>query len=230
MTPTPSNVGTGRIRPKHWLFFLIASMMLVVLMRECTLVRFLADSQHPLWKHYGPFKWWLAPHAIAAAITLVTGPLQFSSRLRRRHLNWHRISGRLYVVGVTVGAPLGIVIEAIKYRIGVATLRLLVGTIGFGTIFLTTTVLGFVLARRGRIAEHQRWMMRSFAVAMVFLEVRCAEAIPWIGRVIEKPSNFLETHHVSDLWLYLAVSLTVAELILRYALRKRRSFSAVAQA
>jgi hypothetical protein len=158
------------------------------------------------------------------------GPLQFSSRLRRRYLNWHRISGRVYVAGVTVGVPLGIVIEAIKYRLGVATLRLLVGSIGFGSIFLATTALGFALVRRGRIAEHQRWMTRSFAVAMVFLEVRCADYIPWIGRVIEKPSDLLETHHISDLWFYLAISLTVAELILRYGLPRRRSLSAAAQA
>src|SRR5947209_13713673 len=93
---------------------LIALMMLVVLMRD----RILLDSQHPIWKHSEPFKWWLAPHGIAAALTLLMGPLQFSSRLRRRHLNWHRISGRLYVAGVTVGVPLGIVIETIKYRLG----------------------------------------------------------------------------------------------------------------
>src|SRR5262245_58811617 len=150
MKPTQSRVAAGHVQPKHLLFLLIASMMLVVLMRE----RILLDSQHPIWRHYEPFKWWLAPHGIAAALTLLMGPLQFSSRLRSRHLNWHRISGRLYVAGVTVGVPLGIAIETIKYRIGMAPLRLLVGTIGFGSIFLGTTALGFALAWRGRIAEH----------------------------------------------------------------------------
>src|SRR5690348_15952178 len=103
------------MKAKHFLFLVIAAMMLVVLNRD----RVLLDSQHPVWKHYEPFKWWLAPHGIAAALTLLMGPLQFSSRLRRRHLKWHRISGRLYVGGVAVGVPLGILIEAIKYRNGV---------------------------------------------------------------------------------------------------------------
>jgi hypothetical protein len=67
---------------------------------------------------------WLLPHGITAALTLMLGPLQFSSRSPRRHLNWHRISGRLYVAGVAVGVPLRIVIEAIKYRIGVAPVDL----------------------------------------------------------------------------------------------------------
>ena len=124
---------------------------------------------------------------------------------------------------MVVGAPLGIVIETIKYRIGVAPVRLLVASSAFGSIFLLTTATAFTLATRGRIAEHQRWMTRSFAVAMVFLEVRCADYIPWIGRLVEGPSNFLETHHVSDSWLYLAISLGTAEFILRYGQANRRS-------
>jgi hypothetical protein len=126
--------------------------------------------------------------------------------------------------------PLGIVIETIKYRIGVAPLRLLIGTIGFGSIFVITTGMGFALARRGRIAEHQRWMTRSFAVAMVFVEVRCADYIQWLGRLMAVPSDFLETHYISDLWLYVAISLTAAELILRYGKAKLHRFGASAAA
>jgi uncharacterized membrane protein len=226
MKPTLSPVATRRPQPKPMLFLLIASMMLVVLVRD----RILLDSQHPVWKHYEPFKWWLLPHGITAALTLLLGPLQFSSRLRRRHLSWHRISGRLYVAGVAIGVPLGIVIETIKYRIGVAPLRLLIGTMGFGSIFVITTGMGFALARRGRIAEHQRWMTRSFAVAMVFVEVRCADYIPWLGRLMDLPGNFLQTHYISDLWLYVAISLTAAELILRYGKAKGPRFAAVASA
>ena len=226
MKPTLSPVATWRPQRKHLLFLLIASMMLVVLIRD----RILLDSQHPVWKHYEPFKWWLLPHGITAALTLLLGPLQFSSRLRRRHLNWHRLSGRLYVAGVAMGVPLGIVIETIKYRIGMVPLRTLIGAIGFGSIFVVTTGTGFVLARRGRIAEHQRWMTRSFSVAMVFVEVRCADSIQWLGRLMDVPSNFLETHHISDIWLYIAISLTAAELVLRYGKAKRPRFAAVVTA
>jgi len=205
------SVARRGIEAKQLLFLLIGSMMLVVVFRD----RVLLDPAHPIWKHYEPFKWWLLPHGLSAALTLVLGPLQFSSRLRRRHLMWHRISGRLYVAGVAIGAPLGIAIETIKYRIGVAPLRLLIGTIGFGSIFLITTGMGLMLARRGRIAEHQRWMTRSFAVAMVFVLVRCADSIQWLGRLIDIPGGFLEARHISDLWLYVAIMLTAAELVLR---------------
>jgi uncharacterized membrane protein len=222
LKPVPSTLATTRPQPKHFLFLLIASMMLIVLVRD----RVLLDPHHPVWKHYEPFKWWLLPHGIAATLTLLLGPFQFSSRLRRRHRTLHRISGRFYVASVAIGVPLGIAIEAIKYRIGVAPLRLLIGTTGFGSIFLITTGIAFTLAVRGRIADHQRWMTRSFAVAMVFLEVRCADYIPWLGRLVDIPGEFLQARHISDLWLYVAVSLTVAELILRYGDAKRLRLAA----
>ena len=58
MKPTRSPVAIRLPQPKHLLFLLIALMMLVVLVRD----RILLDSQHPVWKHYEPFKWWLLPH------------------------------------------------------------------------------------------------------------------------------------------------------------------------
>ncbi len=91
----PSDVAIPRIQPKHLLFLLITTMILVVLIKD----HILPDPQNPIWTYYQPFKWWLLPHGIAASFALLLGPLQFSSRLRRRHLNWHRISGRLYISG-----------------------------------------------------------------------------------------------------------------------------------
>ena len=71
MKPALWPVGTRRPQPKHTLFLLIASMMLVVVVRD----RILLDSQHWIWKHYEPFKWWLLPHGITAGLALLLGPL-----------------------------------------------------------------------------------------------------------------------------------------------------------
>src|SRR5512140_2390918 len=126
MIAPPSPVAAVRPQLKHLLLLLIVSMIAVAVIRD----RILLDSQDPVWAHYAPFKWWLLPHGVAAAFALFLGPLQFSSRLRQRYLDWHRIAGRLYVAGVAIGAPAGIVVEAIKYQNGVAPLRLLIASIG----------------------------------------------------------------------------------------------------
>jgi hypothetical protein len=58
-------------------------------------------------------------------------------------------------------------------------------------------------------------MTRSYAVAVVFLEGRFVDQIPLLSKLWEGPSNFLETHHVSDLWAFIALSLTIAEIVIR---------------
>src|SRR4051794_21842462 len=139
-------------RPKYLVFGLVGLMMLTVLYKD----RILINQQDPIWEHYRLFRWWLLPHGITGALALFLGPLQFSDRFRRRFLPWHRLIGRIYVGGVVVAAPLGTWIEYLKYSRSVAPLRLLVATSGFGTLFLLTTSVGFVMAKRRNIQAHKK--------------------------------------------------------------------------
>src|SRR3984885_8953957 len=45
----------------------------------------------------------LIPHTLAGISALLIGPINFSSRIRLRHLKLHRILGRIYVIAVFVG-------------------------------------------------------------------------------------------------------------------------------
>src|ERR1700722_113572 len=49
----------------------------------------------------------LIPHTLAAIFALLIGPINFSSRIRQRHLQLHRVLGRIYVISVFVGAATG---------------------------------------------------------------------------------------------------------------------------
>src|ERR1700759_3580547 len=40
----------------------------------------------------------LIPHTLSGLIALLSGPVQFSSRFRRRHLKFHRVLGRIYAI------------------------------------------------------------------------------------------------------------------------------------
>src|SRR5580765_5246876 len=43
-------------------------------------------------------------HIVPGLLFMLMAPLQFSSRIRARHLRWHRISGRIFIVcGVVIG-------------------------------------------------------------------------------------------------------------------------------
>jgi uncharacterized membrane protein len=104
-------------------------------------------------------------HVIGAAIYAILGAFQFSARLRRRHLNWHRKSGRILVVaGLAVagsglwmtlfypGAPGGDLLWGIRLLVGSA--------------IAASIVLGFAAIRRRDIPAHRAWMMRAYALGL----------------------------------------------------------------
>ncbi len=107
-------------------------------------------------------------HLISGAIALAVGPFQLSARLRSRNLSLHRLLGKVYVIAIAIG--------------GVASLSLAVSAtggpaakFGFGMmaiVWLATTAMAFVSIRRRRIAEHQAWMTRSYAVTLAAVTLR----------------------------------------------------------
>jgi hypothetical protein len=173
------------LRPKYLLFAAIALMYAYVMWNNES---FLINSKDPEWQHIGPFKWILLPHGLAAACALFLGPLQFSDRLRKRFAKAHRIMGRFYVAGVLIGAPLGIYVQHWEERLG-GPRSFTVATVADAGIWLLATAVAMVFILQGKVQLHRQWMTRSFACAIVFLEVRViiglfhweqyAEAIVW---------------------------------------------------
>ena len=202
MTATRIFLRSWLPRPKYVLFAVIGLMMLIVL----NLDRGLVDPHASIWERYRSFKWWLLPHGVTGALALFLGPLQFSDRFRQGLLPWHRVIGRIYVCGVGVAAPVGVYIEYIKYIHTIAPLRLFLATTAFGILLVLTTGMGFFMAKHRNILAHKKWMTRSYAVALIFLEVRCVDQIPWLARIVDWPSRMLETHSISDSWMFIAFS------------------------
>jgi Predicted membrane protein (DUF2306) len=157
-----------KLRAKYVVFSMIALASLYVLYHN---ERFLVDSNHPAWQHYGPFKWWLLPHGIFGAIVLLLAPLQFSERLRQRYTKAHRVMGRFYVVGAIGLAPLGAYIQYYQERMG-APRSFTILAIVDAALLMGTTLLAFVFAFRRKIALHRQWATRSYAVALVFITAR----------------------------------------------------------
>ena len=90
---------------KRAMFLVLGLMFLFVLWRS---ERFIIDRSHPDWVYYFPVRWWLIPHGLGGLIALVAGPFQFSSRLRQRHLQFHRMMGRAYLIGVAIAVPFSV--------------------------------------------------------------------------------------------------------------------------
>ncbi len=103
---------------------------------------------------------------------LLLGPMQFSDRLRRRYTKLHRVVGRVYVAGALMGALLGAFIQyRFDERLGDSQ-SFAIATIVDASLSMLTTAIALAFARSGKIQQHRQWMTRSYAIAIVFLEVR----------------------------------------------------------
>lgn len=175
---------------RNALWTAIAIMFVYVLFHNES---FLVNMKHPAWMHYETFKWYLLPHGLAGACALLLGPMQFFDNFRNRHLKLHRVAGRIYIFGALVAGPIGTYIQWFEHRTmgGAGTFVLAAGL--QSVLWAATTLIAFAFALRRRIHLHRQWMTRSFAVSLVFLEVRvisglggfdqnpaAIEAIVWI--------------------------------------------------
>lgn len=166
------------LRPKYVLFGFIACMYAYVLWHNES---FLVRPSDPEWPHIEPFKWILLPHGLAAACALFLGPLQFSERLRRRFAKAHRVMGRVYVAGALVGAPIGFYIqhfEEVKMYPGDPLGHSFTFAAGAdAVVWIVCTLVALVMILQGKVEMHRQWMTRSFACALIFLEVRVIEGV-----------------------------------------------------
>ena len=112
----------------------------------------------------------LIPHALAGTLALLIGPINFSSRIRQRHLPLHRILGRIYVISVFVGSFTGIALAA--GRPG------LPGTSMQAAAWMVCTIAAVITARNRQITQHRQWMARSYAVTFTFVSSRVLNLWP----------------------------------------------------
>ena len=146
-------------------------------------------------------------HIVPGLLFMILGPLQFNSALRARRLEWHRWSGRVFVVcGAIIGVS-ALVMSFAMPAIGGANQA--AATALFGTFFLFALSKAFWHIRHREISLHREWMIRAFATGLAVAAIR-----PLIGA-------FFATSRLSGLtpheffgtafWIGFTLSLIVAE-------------------
>ncbi|MFV2013414.1 MULTISPECIES: DUF2306 domain-containing protein [unclassified Micromonospora] len=163
-TTTPDRPGSWWRQRYLWLVLLLG---LVVFNLVYALPRYLsldpAQSRSGLDPSVSAHFGLLVAHVVTGNIAMVTVLLQLWPWLRRNLPQVHRISGRVYILaGALPSAALGL-FALIPLRPNHS------GSVGLGVmglLWIVTTLVGWRMARQGRFAEHQRWMLYSFALAL----------------------------------------------------------------
>jgi len=117
--------------------------------------------------HYQTWKIFFFFHISTGAIALILGPFQFL-KASRKNIKTHRTIGKIYVSSIFLSVPAGIYL-AFYATGGIG------GTIGFLILdiaWFVTTFVGLKRIRERNIQSHQEWMLRSYAVTLVFVTFR----------------------------------------------------------
>ena len=201
MPPATSPAVTSR-SPRKALFF--AGFFALTIYAAYEKNAQILDPMSPIAHHYASAKWFLPVHAVFGILALGLAAFQFSNRLRARYLRMHRILGYAYVTSVFISAPFAVVVafKIPKPISGIAANC--VQSLGW----IVCTSIALYCVRNGNIAQHRRWMIRSYPFAMVFtvgravaaffpailLNPSAGEAVFWTALVLAAflPSIFLD--------------------------------------
>lgn len=155
-------------------------------------------------------------HVVFAGVALLVGPFQFWAGLRRRAPRVHRGVGRTYLVAVGVAGVASLVMAPFNTA-G------LVGLFGFGSLgvlWLYASWRGYRAIRAGRVAEHQAWMIRSFALTYagvtlrLWLLVLIAAQVPFLGANPDVDAAFANAYAAVPFLCWIP-NVVIAELIIR---------------
>ena len=173
-----------------------------------------AASFDSLWPRRG----WLFLHINGGTLALLMGPFQFWTGLRQRHLQIHRWTGRLFLLGVALGVTgaVGLAVMAIGYW------AFEVALMGLATAWLVTTAMAYYSIRKGLVALHKEWMIRAYVVTFAFVFFRVMSDYTPMSRL--RPEG---DRDITIAWACWVVPLAVTELI--FQLRRVRSAVAARQ-
>jgi uncharacterized membrane protein len=150
-------------------------------------------------------------HILPGGVFLLLAPLQFSTRVRGRFIQFHRWTGRLLVLAATTAASTGLYFGLFLPFAGPAeSLPIAV----FGGLLLFTLWKAVVAIRGHRVAEHRDWMVRAFALALAISTVRIVGAVLDVALT---PWGFgPRPMFVLAIWTGWIVTLGAAEIWVRY--------------
>ena len=176
------------IRTRRWLwrvvFLLVLIGVFVVVRRTAHLVPIVINGYHPpaatsnpmlaqflaLDDIFARYPILTLIHILPALVFLVLAPLQFRPTFRDRHLQWHRLNGRLLVA---CGAVVGISALIMSFGMpAIGGVNQAAATTLFALFFLFALGKAVQHIRHREIQLHREWMIRAFSIGLAVATIR----------------------------------------------------------
>jgi hypothetical protein len=144
-------------------------------------------------------------HISFGGLALLVGWLQFNRRLREQYRAFHRTIGKIYVFSVWLSA-LGVGYIAFFAEGGVIAF---LGFITGGLIWSYTTTQGYLTIRKGKVRDHQKFMIYSYAACVGAVTLRI-----WLPLLASTTEDWILSYQIVS-WLAWAPNLVVAYFIVK---------------
>lgn len=105
-------------------------------------------------------------HIVASIVFGLLGAFQFVPGFRRKHVEWHRISGRILVILGLVSGLTGLWLTIFYPHVPTDGEYLYSIRIVVGTAMVICIVLGFIAVKRRQFSNHSAWMIRAYALGL----------------------------------------------------------------
>ncbi len=126
-------------------------------------------------------------HILLGGIALLVGWTQFSKKLRLKNIQLHRQVGKLYVITALISATAG-------FGMSFFANGGLVSGVGFfllSILWFYTTLKAYLLVKEGKIAEHEKMMIYSYAICFAAVTLRI-----WLPILIITFKDFLIAYKI----------------------------------
>jgi len=164
-------------------------------------------------------------HVGLGAVFLVFAPLQFSAPIRNRYRALHRWSGRALLLAAFASTGAALFFGLLMPFGGAAEAAAIAF---FGGLFLVSLTRAFLAIRRRDVARHREWMIRAFATAIGISTVRVVMMV--LDPALTTAGFTAAAVFVVSIWTGWVLTVSVAELWIRYTRPRARPIAAAASA
>ncbi len=164
-------------------------------------------------------------HLLSVVPYCILGAFQFLPSFRKKHLNWHRLAGRLLVGAGIISALSGLwMTHYYSFPDDLQGNLLYVVRILVGIAMVAFITLGLSSVLKKRIRQHQAWMIRAYALGQG-AGTQVLITIPWLLTVGE-PMGLTRDILMSLAWV---VNIFVGEWAIKKNARAAASLQLMAK-
>ncbi len=112
-------------------------------------------------------KIWFIAHIAGASASLLLGPFQFWKSFRTKYMRYHRIAGKIFIIGSLLAAicafRINLMYDCVPCRVSLGILSL---------VWFYCTAAAWWAIKNKNIKAHRQFMVRSYTAALAFVFIR----------------------------------------------------------